>query len=49
MVSVDQVYYGPLGPGDARRLVEDLQGGRDPIPELALALRRTADPGANSA
>ena len=49
MVSVDQVYYGPLGPGDARRLVDDLQAGRDPIPELALALRRSADPNANSA
>jgi NADH-quinone oxidoreductase subunit E len=49
MVSVDQVYYGPLAPGDARRLVDDLQAGRDPIPELALALRRTADPNANSA
>jgi NADH-quinone oxidoreductase subunit E len=49
MVSVDHVYYGPLGPGDARRLVDDLQAGRDPIPDLALALRRTADPNANSA
>ena len=49
MVSVDHVYYGPLGPGDAQRLVEDLQAGRDPIPELALALRRSADPNANSA
>jgi NADH-quinone oxidoreductase subunit E len=49
MVSVDHIYYGPLGPGDARRLVEDLRAGRDPIPELALALRRTADPSANSA
>ena len=49
MVSVDHVYYGPLGPGDARRLVDDLQAGRDPIPELALALRRSADPKANSA
>jgi len=49
MVSVDHVYYGPLGPGDARRLVDDLQAGRDPIPELALALRRSADPNANSA
>ena len=49
MVSVDNVYYGPLGPGDARRLVDDLQAGRDPIPELALALRRSADPNANSA
>ena len=49
MVSVDHAYYGPLGPGDARRLVDDLQAGRDPIPELALALRRSADPNANSA
>ena len=49
MVSVDHVYYGPLGPGDAQRLVEDLQAGRDPIPELALALRRSADPNANGA
>jgi NADH-quinone oxidoreductase subunit E len=49
MVSVDHVYYGPLGPDDARRLVDDLQAGRDPIPELALALRRSADPNANSA
>jgi NADH-quinone oxidoreductase subunit E len=48
MVSVDHVYYGPLAPGDARRLVEDLRAGRDPIPELALALRRTADPSVNS-
>jgi NADH:ubiquinone oxidoreductase subunit E len=48
MVSVDQVYYGPLGPGDAERLVDDLQAGRDPIPELALALRRCADPNATS-
>jgi NADH-quinone oxidoreductase subunit E len=48
MVSVDHVYYGPLRPGDAERLVEDLQAGRDPIPELALALRRCADPNATS-
>jgi NADH:ubiquinone oxidoreductase subunit E len=48
MVSVDQIYYGPLQPGDAGRLVEDLQAGRDPIPELALALRRCADPNAAS-
>jgi NADH:ubiquinone oxidoreductase subunit E len=49
MVSVDHVYYGPLAAGDAQRLVEDLRAGRDPIPELALALRRTADPDATSA
>jgi len=48
MVSVDHAYYGPLELADARRLVDDLAAGRDPIPELALALRRTADPNANS-
>jgi NADH:ubiquinone oxidoreductase subunit E len=42
MVSVDEVYYGPLGKGDAKRLVGDLRAGREPIPELALALRKTA-------
>jgi NADH-quinone oxidoreductase subunit E len=47
MVSVDQVYYGPLELADAARLVEDLKAGRDPIPELALARRRSADPNAN--
>jgi NADH:ubiquinone oxidoreductase subunit E len=42
MVSVDHSYYGPLQTHDARRLVEDLRAGREPIPELALALRATA-------
>jgi NADH-quinone oxidoreductase subunit E len=42
MVSVDNVYYGPLGKGDAKRLVEDLRAGREPLPELRLALRKTA-------
>jgi NADH:ubiquinone oxidoreductase subunit E len=42
MVSVDQIYYGPLGKGDAKRLVGDLREGREPLPELALALRPTA-------
>jgi NADH-quinone oxidoreductase subunit E len=42
MVSVDHVYYGPLAEGDAKRLVGDLRAGREPIPELALALRPTA-------
>jgi NADH:ubiquinone oxidoreductase subunit E len=48
MVSVDQVYYGPLALADAQRLVEDLQAGREPIPDLALARLRSADPDANS-
>lgn len=42
MVSVDQVYYGPLGKGDAERLVDQLRQGREVLPELALALRATA-------
>ena len=49
MVSVDQRYYGPLEPADAARLVEDLRAGREPLPELALALRPTADPAAGAA
>ena len=48
MVSVDQVYYGPLELGDAKRLVNDLQSGREPIPDLALARLRSADPNANT-
>jgi len=48
MVSVDQRYYGPLVPGDAARLVEDLHAGRDPLPELALSRRASADPGAGA-
>ena len=47
MVSIDQAYYGPLELTDAQRLVDDLRAGREPIPELALALRRSADPNAN--
>ena len=42
MVSVDDIYYGPLGKGDAQRLVEDLRAEREPLPELRLSLRKTA-------
>jgi NADH:ubiquinone oxidoreductase subunit E len=48
MVSVDQIYFGPLELADARRLVDDLQAGREPIPDLALARLRSADPNANA-
>ncbi len=48
MVSVDDVYYGPLALADATRLIDDLQAGREPIPELALARLRSADPNANA-
>ena len=44
MVSVDQRYYGPLEIADAARLVDDLRAGREPLPELALALRPVAQP-----
>jgi len=49
MASVDGRYYGPLAPADAQRLIDDLRAGREPVPELALALRPTADPGATAA
>jgi NADH-quinone oxidoreductase subunit E len=42
MVSVDHVYYGPLGKGDAKRLVKDLREGGEVLADLALALRPTA-------
>jgi NADH:ubiquinone oxidoreductase subunit E len=48
MVSVDHLYYGPLELADAQRLIDDLQAGREPIPDLALARLRSADPDANS-
>jgi len=48
MVSVDGRYYGPLERADAARLVDDLRAGREPLAELALSLRPTADPGAAS-
>ena len=44
MVSVDQRYFGPLEIADASRLVDDLRSGREPLPELALALRPVAQP-----
>jgi hypothetical protein len=44
MVSVDELYYGPLELADGARLVEDLRAGRPPLPELALALRAAANP-----
>jgi NADH:ubiquinone oxidoreductase subunit E len=49
MVSVDNVYYGPLELADADRLIDDLRAGREPIADLALSRLRSADPNANSA
>ena len=48
MVSVEGSYYGPLQLADAQRLVDDLQAGREPIPDLALSRLRSADPNANA-
>jgi NADH:ubiquinone oxidoreductase subunit E len=48
MVSVEGTYYGPLQLADAQRLVDDLRAGREPIPDLALARLRSADPNANA-
>ena len=50
MVSVDQRLLRPARARPTRaRLVEDLRAGREPLPELALALRPTADPNADTA
>jgi NADH-quinone oxidoreductase subunit E len=42
MASIDERYYGPLTPADARDAVEQLRSGRDPLPDKALAGRGTA-------
>jgi NADH:ubiquinone oxidoreductase subunit E len=42
MASIDERYYGPLTPDDARTVVEQLRSGDDPIPDQALAGRETA-------
>lgn len=42
MVSVDERYYGPLEPGEARSLVEQLRSGAEPLPERDLRRRGLA-------
>src|SRR4051812_39327039 len=42
MASIDERYYGPLTPEDAREAVEQLRAGADPIPNKALFGRETA-------
>lgn len=42
MASIDENYYGPLGPGDATKIVERLRAGSDPAPDLDLRKRRLA-------
>ena len=44
MASVDGEYVGPLEPGDAPRIVEDLLAGRPVLPDKQLRYRRCADP-----
>ena len=50
MASIDQRYYGPLEPGDARAAIEQLLAGGEVLPEKALAKRPLAAdlPGAES-
>ena len=42
MASIDERYFGPLGPDEAGTAVEQLRAGRDPLPERALARRGAA-------
>jgi NADH-quinone oxidoreductase subunit E len=47
MASIDQRYYGPLEAGDAAKVLEQLRGGGEVLPEKRLADRRVAGgPGA---
>jgi NADH-quinone oxidoreductase subunit E len=42
MASIDELYYGPLSPDDARAAVEQLRAGADVLPGKALAGRPAA-------
>lgn len=42
MASIDERYYGPLTPEDARQAVEQLRSGADPLPDKALSKRPAA-------
>ena len=42
MVSIDELYYGPLEPGDATAIVERLRRGEDPAPDKDLRKRKLA-------
>jgi len=45
MASVDGEYVGPLEPGDAQQIVDDLLAGRPVLEAKQLRFRRCADPG----
>jgi (2Fe-2S) ferredoxin len=42
MASVDGEYVGPLTKADCRQIVEDLQAGRDVLPDKQLKKRKVA-------
>jgi NADH-quinone oxidoreductase subunit E len=42
MASIDERYYGPLTPDDARTAVAQLRSGAEPVPDKALAKRPAA-------
>jgi NADH-quinone oxidoreductase subunit E len=42
MASIGERFYGPLGPEDARTVVDQLRSGADPVPDKALAVRPAA-------
>lgn len=44
MASVNGVYVGPLEPGDAQRIVEDVRAGREVLVDRQLVRRACADP-----
>ncbi|HKH13509.1 MAG TPA: NAD(P)H-dependent oxidoreductase subunit E [Solirubrobacterales bacterium] len=42
MASIDERYYGPLTPADARDAIEQLRSGAEPLPDKALGKRGAA-------
>jgi hypothetical protein len=42
MASIDQRYFGPLDPADARTVADQLRSGEEVLPEKALAKRPAA-------
>jgi NADH:ubiquinone oxidoreductase subunit E len=42
MASIDERYYGPLQPGDARTALDQLRSGSEVLPEKALGKRQAA-------
>lgn len=45
MASVNGEYVGPLAPGDAEQVIEDLRAGRPVLPDKQIRYRRSVDPG----